>query len=118
MARLFRCNNCGRTFEADRPVCETCGIDQAQDGRLTGIVVPIATIHFDPPHPKVRHRGQGRLACDSKRLVAGSRATGEPSVVNCRLCRETEAWKTASGRAGEAEFHAESDESVELDRTG
>jgi hypothetical protein len=118
MARLFRCNNCGRTFEADRPVCETCGVDEAQDGRLTGIVVPIATIHFDPPHPKVRHRGQGRLACDPKRLVAGSRATGEPSVVNCRLCRETEAWKAAFGRAGEVEFHAESDESVELDRTG
>jgi hypothetical protein len=116
--RLWRCNNCGRVFEADAPACLTCGIDQAQDGRLAGIVVPVATIHFDPPHPRARGRGQGRLACDPKRAVAGSRATGEPSVVNCARCRESDEWKRASAAAGAPAFHEESDEAVELSQTG
>ena len=118
MARLWRCTNCGRTFESDRAACETCGIDQAQDGRLAGIVVPIVTLHYDPPHPKVRNRGRGHLACDPKRPVAGSRATGEPSVVNCPRCRETEDWKRAAAAAGTPEFHSESDETVELSPAG
>lgn len=118
MTKLFRCNNCGRTFEADRPVCATCDIDAAQDARLADIVVPILTVHFDPPHPKVRRRGQGHLACDLKRPVAGSRATGEPSVVNCSRCRESEEWKRAYAASGEAEFQVEADETVEMGRTG
>lgn len=113
---LFRCSNCGKTFEAKRPACAACGIDPAKDPRAAGIVHRLETIHYDPPHDVIRHRGKGHLACDPKKPVAGNRATGEPSVVNCARCRETDSWRKAYAETGEPEFREEDDEPIEFDK--
>lgn len=108
--RLWRCNNCGGSFEHDRQECRACGIDAAAEPRFAGVVIPVETIHYDPPHPVVRGHGTGFLACDPSRRVAGSRATGEPSVVNCPRCRETGVWKERYG--GEPSIIPEKNEAV------
>lgn len=95
MTRQWRCNNCGASFQSDRQACAACGVDAQAEPRFAGVVVPVETVHFDPPHPVVRGYGTGRLACDPRKQVAGSRATGEPSVVNCPACRATPEWKRA-----------------------
>jgi len=92
--RLYRCNNCGREFEAERAECVACKIDVSANSRFKGIVTPLVTIHFDPP-THVAGVGKNHLACDPKQSVQGKHATGVPSVVNCQPCRATKEWQEA-----------------------
>ena len=108
---LCRCTNCNRTFEAPRPLCEVCAIDPLKDRRFAGIVVKVAKVHFDPPHPTVRGHGVGFTACSPAKPVQGQHASGEAHVVNCAACRATDAWKKAA--AADPEFMAEQDEFVD-----
>lgn len=114
MAKRYRCTNCGTSFVADRPTCAKCDIDASTDQRAAGVIHSLCTIHFDPPHPKIRFRGLGHPACNPSRGIHGLRGTGEPSVVNCEACRATEAWKQAYAAAGDAEFLGSEDEVVQL----
>ncbi len=122
MTTHYRCLNCGTEFKSDRgpdaprPGCKACGIDVDAEPALANFIQALETIHFDPPHPIVKHRGKGHWACNPKRGVAGSRATGEPAVVNCEACRETAEWKKAYGMTGEPQVAAAHDEPVELDK--
>lgn len=115
MARRYRCTNCGAEFVGERPACVTCDIDPATDHRAVGVVQPIATIHFDPPHPKIRHRGLGHRACDPATHIGKGRGTAEPSVVNCEMCKETEAYKAAVKKGGlRVSFHEDDDEEITM----
>lgn len=95
---LYRCNNCGKEFEATRPACATCNIDPKVDPRFHAIVVRIETIHFDPPS-HVRHFGIGKRPCDGK-SIKGGMATAVPAVVTCKRCRDTDVWKKAADETG------------------
>lgn len=101
---LWRCTNprCaprGKTaldFESDAELatCPACGIE-AGDPRYAGVVGKLETIHFDPPDERMDGKGKGHIACNPRRRVAGLRVTGEPSVVNCKACRETDEYQKA-----------------------
>ncbi len=115
----YRCLNCSKSFaserapEAPRPTCPGCGVNPDQEPELASFIQPLETIHFDPPHPIVRFRGKGHLACNPARRVAGMRATGEPAVVNCPACRQTDAWKTAYALVGEPAISAAHAEEID-----
>lgn len=99
MAKRYRCTNCGTDFVAEKPACVKCEIDATTDTQALGIIHPLATLHFDPPHPKIKRRGLGHRACDPKTHIGKGRGTGEASVVNCEACKQTEAYLEAV-RAG------------------
>lgn len=102
--RLFRCVNpkCregiqhGHDFTAEGPVatCPKCGV-KSNDPKFGHIIVPLVVIHFNPPSGVVEGIGAGFAACEPTVPIAGLRATGVPSVVNCPKCIETEAYKKA-----------------------
>ena len=91
----YLCKNCNQRFESNRAYCATCKLDPAKAPRFANLLVEIHLIHFDAPHPYIKRRGKGHLACRPNVPVYGSRATGQASVVTCPLCRETEDWKRA-----------------------
>lgn len=95
MAKRYRCTNCGTDFVAEKPACTKCDIDATTDPQVVGVIHPLATLHFDPPHPKIKRRGRGHRACDPSTHISKGRGTGEPSVVNCEACRQTEAYRDA-----------------------
>ena len=95
--RLWRCEQCGRAFEADRPKCEKCGIDPAEDTRLIRFFTLLKRVHFDPP-TKWPGIGRGTLACDPARKLGQLKAseeaaTGEPSAVTCKACLASAEWQ-------------------------
>jgi len=103
---LYRCLECRAEFEADKPACARCGIDPATDPRDADIVVPLVTVHFDPPS-KRRGRGLGHAACDPQiRFGAvGAAFTSEPGSVNCAACKASEVFLAAGGASnGVAKF--------------
>ena len=96
---LFRCANCHRTFEAEYHYCAKCDINSLAEPRYSGIVQRLKTIHYDPPDPKVKGKGQGKYACNG-RPVRGTEheaATGEPGAVNCEACKATDAYQGVTG---------------------
>lgn len=106
---LYKCSNCPlptgdcRVFEADDPVCP-CGID-GRDPEMAGIIRPVETIHFDPPHPVVKGRGTRQAACGHGRVgsVVGRSmvlASGERDAVNCKACKETAVFKGDASHTG------------------
>lgn len=125
MARLYRCNHEGcetSQFEADIPVCPTCGTD-GRDPHWKGFIAPLVTIHFvgRAKHPTGKSLPNVRSktrACDSKPAVGltdGSHAvTGEPLVVNCAACRATDAWKAEAPEEGDGKVPSHLDYPVEL----
>lgn len=121
MSHLYRCQNCGEVFrsershEAPRPACK-CGVNPDAEPELGIYIQALETIHFDPPHPVVKNRGKGHLACTPAVRVAGKRATAEPAVVNCDDCRRTEVWKIAYGLVGEPAVPRAHDEVIETDK--
>jgi hypothetical protein len=94
MNRLWHCFNCSTDFESPRDLCPQCGAD-GQDPRAGGIIAPRVVIHLDPPHAILLGRGLNTYACNPAIRVGskGTRASGDPSAVNCPLCRETAIWK-------------------------
>lgn len=92
MTKPYRCKNCGRSFRATSPVCE-CGADAVKDPKARNVVVPLVEIHYAVPHPVLRNKGTGWIACNPAKRVAGLCATGEPAVVTCPACRDTQAWQ-------------------------
>lgn len=96
MSRLWHCFNCSTDFQDARDLCPKCGAD-GKDPRAGGVIAPRVVIHFDPPHAILKNRGLGSYACDATVKVGqnGTRATGDPSVVNCPVCRDSAAWKAA-----------------------
>ena len=103
--KLWKCVNCvapngthGVDFFADKPVCPTCKTD-GTDKRFGRMIVACRITHFDPPHPTVNNAGLGVLACDPTKRLGGAMATGDPGVVTCPLCRQSEAWKKAAAVA-------------------
>lgn len=95
MAKRYRCSNCGTDFVADKPACAKCDIDATTDPQAIGVIHPLATIHYDPPHPKIKLRGKGHRACDTKTHIGRGKGTGEASVVNCEACKATPAYQAA-----------------------
>lgn len=90
---LYRCLNCRREFELDKPACSHCGLDPAADPRDAQSLVELVVIHFDAPHRSVTGRGVGHAACDPKLKVgSGVVATGEKKAVNCRKCKASPAY--------------------------
>jgi hypothetical protein len=114
---LYRCTNCGRDFENDRPACAQCDIDPAKDPRLGRFIIRLEIVHFDPP-TRFPGMGQGHAACNPLLKVGKqiAHATGDPSCVNCTRCRETEAWKTANA-GPQRELVADQDFKVEVKDT-
>lgn len=98
--KLYRCVNCRREFEAERPACVPCGLDPAKDPRDAAYVVECVRIHLDPP-THIQGRGKGHAACDPKLRVGrpGMQFSGEPRAVNCEACKATAEFKAAE--AGE-----------------
>lgn len=96
--KLFRCLNCAKDFEAEKPACAGCGVDPAADPRDADLIVPLVPTHFDPPSKRVG-RGRGHAACDPKLRVGAPRCafTGEPVAVNCAACQKTEEFIAADG---------------------
>ena len=101
MAKMYRCMNCasdkqvpGRDFVAEKPVCPHCGLDGTPGKPHGDLVVPLRTLHFDPPHGTVKGRGVNLPACGQERK-AGTAMTGDPDVANCPKCRATPAWAAA-----------------------
>jgi hypothetical protein len=101
--RLWRCYNCpndkgvpGRDFMAEpaEPVCPKCSLS-GKDPRFGKRIVPLKTVHFDPPHPTVAEAGTGKLAC-GQAWKADTRATGHAGTVNCPACRVTDEFKKAT----------------------
>jgi hypothetical protein len=113
--RMFRCRNrrCmeGRDLfdfvvEKGQPIkCPKCGWDMNHP-QLPLLELDI--IHFDQPLDEVNMIGTGCRACDPSKIlqanqgsetviVAGHRGTGHPLAVNCPKCKETEAYKRATG---------------------
>lgn len=95
MAKRYRCTNCGTDFVADKPACAKCDIDATTDPQATGIIHPLVTIHYDPPHAKIKGRGLGHRACAPTTHIGRGRGTGEASVVNCEACKATVAYRDA-----------------------
>lgn len=60
------------------------------------LISRIETIHYDPPHPKIDGVGLNVMACKPKVQIFGHMATGVPSAVTCKACKETEVWKEHS----------------------
>jgi hypothetical protein len=118
MARRYRCMNCGTDFVAETPSCARCGIDPATDPRAAGVIHPIATIHYDPPHPRIRFRGLGHRACDPTKHIGTGRGSGEPSVVNCEACRATPAFQAAVRKGALVVSFLESEDEVLLPPAG
>lgn len=99
---MFRCHNeeCSDhpgglpqfDFWANEPKCPKCGMTGEKEQ-----VRQIVTIHYDPPHPKLKDHGTNYLACNPKRPVTSlgdkHAATGNVEVVNCPNCKETDAYK-------------------------
>ena len=103
--KLYRCHGCEppAVFEAARPACPACGADPARDPRDKALVVELAVVHLDPPHPTRPNRGLGHLACDPAVAVPrgdGVRFTGEPVAVTCRACRQTDAFRRLTPAGG------------------
>jgi hypothetical protein len=96
--RLWLCFNCQpqHEFDGGKGICPKCGADH-DDPKSRGAVAPRVVIHFDPPHAVLQGRGIGCYACDPTKAVGsqGTRATGDPRVVNCPACKLTTAWKAA-----------------------
>jgi ssDNA-binding Zn-finger/Zn-ribbon topoisomerase 1 len=101
--KLWVCYNCGempfgKPFEGPNATCPECGLSER--------VLERATIHFDPPHAKLKNKGTGVRPCDGQpvcgpvKMTLNNRettrmATGDPSSVTCQKCRESEEWKAA-----------------------
>jgi hypothetical protein len=107
MAKRYRCLNLkcadktgipGHEFVSDKPVCDRCGTDQNHP-RFGRYIHTLKVIHFDPPS-HIDGEGMGFLACDPKRALLNARATADPTVVNCPLCLDTDAWRTANKQRG------------------
>lgn len=98
--KLFRCLCCpgddgkGLEFEANKQVCPTCGADG-------GLVVELATIHYDPPS-KWPNKGLNVAACDSKIRVGqpGLMMSGLPAAVTCKACKLTAIWIEQAAKHG------------------
>lgn len=119
---LFICFLCdnekgmgGRKFEADAAVCPNCGATAAHP-RMKDKVVPLATVHFEPPS-KWKGIGVGHLAClPDKKFpdpAATVTATGEPAHVNCPKCKATEVFKAWAEKLGVPEVLPEADFKLE-----
>ena len=95
----FRCDNCNppHDFSSGVPVCPQCGAD-ARKPREEGYIVPLVTIHFDPPDAVLRGRGQGIMACTGVSWPPGTSVSGETAVVTCPACRETDAFKATESK--------------------
>ena len=91
---LFRCTVCRRDFEGDRAKCDPCGIDPLLNPRHADRVIPLVTVHLDPPS-HVPGIGLGHAACDPavKTGRPGEAFTGEKSAVNCPRCKASEAFR-------------------------
>lgn len=104
--QLLRCQNeaCSKdphgrlifdfTLEDDQPpVCPSCETDMRERPE---IVVRRKLIHYDPPHLKIKGRGQSKAACGAAGWESSDRVgfTGEPGSVSCPQCRATEVWRT------------------------
>lgn len=93
--KRWRCVNqyCEQTdFKAEKPICPQCQLDTSLP-RYQGLVIELATIHFDPPDERYPLRGMNHLACNPSKGIAGFIVTGVHSVVNCEACQETEVFK-------------------------
>lgn len=94
MAKFFRCMNClddkqipGRDFVAESaPVCPKCGLDGSPGKQHANLIIPLRTVHFDPPHPTVKNRGVNVPLCGVP-FVGGMAMTGDPNVANCPNCK-------------------------------
>ena len=101
---LFRCLNCKKEFEAIQPACVDCGIDPTTHPRHKDMVVPLVTIHFDPPSG-VPGIGKGFAACNPKLRVGmpncgfSGEKNGEKIIITCPKCLASELYANA-GEAG------------------
>lgn len=106
---MYRCQNqeCsndahGRLifdFEADEPVCPKC----EADGRLPeykAVVLSLVVLHFIHPDKRgaiITPNGRQRVACMPDSVLDGIRGTASPPVVNCKACKDTPAYRKATG---------------------
>lgn len=98
MARRYRCTNCGNEFVSERQACVACDIDATHDPVAKRAILPLALIHYDPPHPKIQGRHTNMRACDPKTPIGKGRGTGEARHVNCDACKATPAYQQAVQR--------------------
>jgi rubredoxin len=110
--KRYRCNKCRKVFLADRPACEKCGIDASKNPRLSAIIVPVVTMHFEPMSEHFGI-GIGELACQPGRpIAAGLRFTGAPSVANCEQCRASAVWQREMELAEDPTIFPDADELI------
>ncbi len=96
---IYRCENCGGEAEHPTPKCVPCGLDAKAEPRAAAVLTELATIHFDPPHPKVTGWGLGHAACDPKIKIGhdDARFSGQRDAVNCQRCKTSALYAAAEG---------------------
>lgn len=116
--KLWRCHN------HDAPVefwgtdgkCPECPATFAKNPEC---VVKLEIIHFDPPSG-IKNKGMNIRACDGKPWnypEGEGRSTGDVSVVNCPLCKQSESFKMIEEAGANAEINQQSlNELLERDR--
>lgn len=102
----------GFHFASEQPVCPKCGIrqDEPRYGRL---IVEACVVHFEAPG-KAEGYGVGYAACAGPGMKTKGPKQGEPSVVTCDKCKETDAYKAAIA-VNKAEVVPDKDFKVALD---
>ncbi len=103
--RFYRCYNpdcatnphgrLGFDFEAEQPTCPKCQTD-GNDPLYSQVVISLILMHFELPS-KVKLVGTGRVACKPDvNAIGKARFSREPTAVNCKACRATDVFKSAS----------------------
>lgn len=115
---MFRCYNCvdpangkpGVMFESAVPKCPDCGVDGTIE-RFHSLIVPVAVIHYDPPHPTIKGVAARYHACTPSNEIGkcDGMATGEILAVTCTACLDTPAALAALGVRSDPAVPAEAD---------
>lgn len=90
------------------PTCPQCGLT-ADDPKFGHKIIRLVIVHFDPPtdFPGI---GQQHRACDPNKPIQAPdgpggvpnpwhAGTGDPKVVNCPACMQTESYKAVLATA-------------------
>lgn len=100
-------------FSADEPVCPKCGIRMGEP-RYGHMIGEAKVIHFEA-QGKVPGIGVGYPACGGPGTKSRTGIVqGEPSIVTCAKCKESEAFRAATD-TGKVDVVKDSDFKVGVD---
>ena len=111
--RIYRCYGCKNesgmlgvdfTCDSENVVCPGCKL-MASNPVAGGAITAVSILHYEPPynHPEIgKKQGCGHIACDPNTPTGNGQCvyTGDPRVVNCPLCKNTEIFKAMAAKFG------------------